>query len=152
MAIGVLGKTDCSRLANTLQSRGDIDSVAHQIAVGLLDDVAEVNADTELDAAFGRQARIAFDHAVLQFNRATHGVDHAAELDKNPVPGALDDAAMVHGDGRIDQVAAQRPEPRERTILVRAREPAVADDVCDQNGRDLSGLAHCAPPFRRGAG
>ncbi len=45
------------------------------------------------------------------------------------VAGALDDAAVMHGDGGIDQVAAERPEPRENTILVRAREPAIADDI-----------------------
>ena len=80
-----------------------------------------------------------------RFNRATHGVDHAAELDKNAIPGALDDAAVVHGDGRIDQVAAQRPEPLQRAIFVRAGEPAVADHVRDQDRSKFSRLAHGAP-------
>jgi hypothetical protein len=35
--------------------RGDIDAIAHEIAVGLLDDVAEMNAEAELDTALGRQ-------------------------------------------------------------------------------------------------
>jgi hypothetical protein len=43
--------------------------------------------------------------------------------------GALDDAAVMRGDGGIDQTAPQPPDPRQGTILVRAREPAVADDV-----------------------
>src|SRR5271155_2736863 len=51
LPIGVLGQTDSARLANALQSRGDVDAVAHEVAVGLLYDVAEVNADAELDAA-----------------------------------------------------------------------------------------------------
>ena len=50
----------------------------------------------------------------------------------------------MHGDGRVDQVAAQAPKARERAILVRAREPAVADDIGDQDRRDLPGLAHRA--------
>jgi hypothetical protein len=33
---------------------------------------------------------------------ATHGVDHAAELDEAAVAGALDDAPVMQGDGRID--------------------------------------------------
>jgi hypothetical protein len=33
---------------------GDIDAVAHQIAVALLDDVAQMDADTEFDALVGR--------------------------------------------------------------------------------------------------
>ena len=40
-------------------------------------------------------------------------------------------------------------QPRERALLVRAREPAVADDVGDQDRRDFPGLAHGAPPASR---
>ena len=45
------------------------------------------------------------------------------------VASALDDPSVMHGDGRIDQVAAQRPQPRQDAILVRASEPGVADDI-----------------------
>ena len=105
-----------------------------------------MNADAKLDAALRRQAGVAFDHAVLHFDRAAHGVDHAAELDEAAVAGSLDDAAVMQGDGRIDQVAAQRPEPRQNAILVRSREPAIADNIRNQNRRNLPGLAHGAPP------
>jgi hypothetical protein len=132
-------------IGDPFEARGDIDAIAHQIAVRLLDDVAKVNADAELDAALGRQAGVAFDHAVLYFDGATHGVDHAAEFDEAAVAGALDDAAVMQGDGRIDQVAAQRPKPRQNAILVRSREPAIADDIRDQNRRNFPGLAHGAP-------
>jgi hypothetical protein len=111
----------------------------------LLHDVAEMNADPELDAVLGRQARIALDHAVLHFDRATHGVDHAAKFDEAAVPGSLHNAAVMEGDGRIDQVAAERPEPRQNAILVRSREPAIADNIRNQNRRNLPGLAHGAP-------
>jgi len=42
---------DGASIHDALQPRGDIDAVAHQIAVTLLDHVAEMNADAELDAA-----------------------------------------------------------------------------------------------------
>ena len=144
LAVGVLGEADRAGIGDPFEARGDVDAVAHQIAVALLDDVAEMNADAKLDAALGRQAGVALDHAGLHFDRAAHGVDHAAELDEAAVAGALDDAAVMQGDGRIDQVAAQRPEPRQRAILVRAREPAIADDVRNQDRRNLPGLAHGA--------
>jgi hypothetical protein len=48
-------------------------------------------------------------------------------------------------DGRIDQIAAEPPEPRQGAILVRSREPAVADDIRDQDRRNFPGLAHGAP-------
>jgi hypothetical protein len=35
----------------------DIDSIAHEVAVAFLDDVAKVNADAVFDAPFGRDAR-----------------------------------------------------------------------------------------------
>jgi hypothetical protein len=56
-------------------------------AVGLLDDVAKINADAKLDPPLSRHASIAFDHAVLQFDRAAHGVDHAAKFVEEPIPG-----------------------------------------------------------------
>ncbi len=87
---------------------------------------------------------VALDHAVLHFDRAAHRVDHAAEFDDAAVAGALDDAAMVHGDGRIDQVAAERPQPRQRPVLVGPGEPAIADDVGHQDRGEFSGLAHGA--------
>ena len=47
-----------------------------------------MDADAELDAALGRQAGVALDHAVLHLDGAAHGVDHAAELDEDAVAGA----------------------------------------------------------------
>jgi hypothetical protein len=41
----------------------------------------------------------------------------------------LHDAPVMHGDGRINEVAPKGPEPSENSILVRARKPRVADDV-----------------------
>src|SRR5271165_561692 len=55
LTIGVLGEANPARLANAFQPRGDIDAVAHQVAVGLLDHVAQMNANAKLDAALGRQ-------------------------------------------------------------------------------------------------
>jgi hypothetical protein len=101
-----------------------------------------MNADAKLDAAFGRQAGVALDHAVLHLEGAAHRVDYAAELDDAAVAGALDDAAVMRVDGGIDQIAAQPPEPRQRAILIRPREPAVANDIPDQNRRDLAGSRH----------
>ena len=51
----------------------------------------------------------------------------------------------MRGDGRVDQIAAEAPEPRKRPILVRSREPAISDHIRDQDRREFSGLAHRAP-------
>ena len=104
-----------------------------------------MNADAELNSVLGRKARIALDHAVLHLDRAAHGVDHAAELDKAAVSSALDHATVMQGDGRIDQITSQRSESRQGAILVRSREPAIADNVRDQDRCNFPGLAHGAP-------
>jgi hypothetical protein len=54
----------------------------------------------------------------LDFDGAVHRVDHAAEFDNCAVSGALDDPTVMHGDGRIDQIASERPEPRQNPVLV----------------------------------
>ena len=131
LTIGVLGKANRARLANALQPCRDVDAVAHQIAVALLDDVAQMNADAKLDALFERHPRVALDHGVLHFEGAAHSVDDAAKLDDAAVAGALDDAAMVHGDCGIDQIAAQRAQSRQSPIFVRAGEAAIADHIRD---------------------
>ena len=105
-------------LGDTFQSRGNIDAVAHQVAVALLDHIAEMDADAELDATLGRKAGVALDHAVLHLDGAAHGIHHAAELDEAAVAGALHYAAMMRGDGGIDQIAPQPAQPRQRPLLV----------------------------------
>ena len=42
---------------------------------------------------------------------------------------ALDDAAMMHGDGRINEVASERTQPRQNLVLVGSGKPRIADDV-----------------------
>ena len=102
----------------------------------------------KFDALVGRDPSVALDHRPLDFNGAVHRVDDAAELDDAAVAGALDDAAMVHGDGRIDQVASERPQPRQNPVLVGSGKPRIADDVGHQDRGQFSGLAHGATPPR----
>src|SRR5208337_1175162 len=86
-------------------------------------------------------------HAVLHFDRAAHRVDHAAKFDEAAVTGAFDDASVMRGDSGIKQIAPQPPQPRQGSILIRAGEPAVADDIRDKDRCDFSGFAHGATPW-----
>ena len=147
--VGVFGQADRAGLRNALEPRGDIDAVAHEIAVALLDDVADMDPDAEFDAPVLRQSGVALDEAVLDLDRAADRVYDAAKLDDASIAGALDDAPTMGGDGGVDQVAPQAPQARERAILVRSREPGVADDVGHQDRRELSGLRHGAPLGRQ---
>jgi hypothetical protein len=142
LPVGLLGQTDRAGLGKALQTCGDIDAVAHQIAVTFLDDIAQVNADAELDAALGRKAGIAFNEAGLHLDGAAHGVDHAAELDQSAVAGPLDGAPVMRGDSGVDEIAAKPAQARERALFVSTGKPAVAYDVRDQDSRDLPGSRH----------
>jgi hypothetical protein len=81
LSICVLRKADRARLGDPLESGGDIDALAHQIAVAFLDHVAEMNADAKLDASLPRRTGVALDHTVLDLDCAAHRVHHAAEID-----------------------------------------------------------------------
>jgi hypothetical protein len=57
-------------------------------AIALLDHVAQMDADAELDATLRRKTRVALDHAILHLDCAANGIDDASELNDAPVPGA----------------------------------------------------------------
>ena len=105
--------------------------------------------DAEFNSPVLRHAGVALRHRVLHFDRAPHRVDHAAELDDGAVAGALDHPALVHGDGGIDEIAAQRPEPREGAVLVGAGQPAKADHIGSEDRGELAGSSSRASPSGR---
>src|SRR5271170_3687903 len=57
-----------------------------------------MNADAEHDALIGGHADVAFDHRVPDRCRASHRLDHAAELDESPIAGALEHAPVLDRD------------------------------------------------------
>jgi hypothetical protein len=97
-----------------------------------------MNTDSKFDEAILRQPTIALDHTALKFQRAANGVDDATELGQKAVAGAFDDAPAMGGDCRIDKARAQGPEPIERTLFIRARQPAETGDVRSQDCRPVS--------------
>jgi hypothetical protein len=124
---------NAARLGQRLQSRGDIDAVAVEI-VTVDHDVAEVDADAEHDSAVFRQVGVRGFHAVLEVERAVHGVDSAAERDQHAVAGHLEDAAVMLGHQRLQHLLAPLLQRRQRAGLVLLHEAAVADHVGGENG------------------
>ena len=117
---------------------------AYQIAIALLHDIAEMDADAKLDAPIGWQPGIALDHAVLHFDSTAYRLDNAAKFDERAVARTLDDPTVMYGDGGIDQITPERSQPRQRSILIGAGELAESDDIGRQNRRNLPRLAHIA--------
>jgi hypothetical protein len=65
----------------------------------------------------------------LHFDGAAPRFDHAAKFDQRPVAGPLEDTSVVHGDGGIDEIAAQSSEPRQGAILVHAGKATETDHI-----------------------
>ena len=146
LAVSVVGKTDRTGFGDAFQSRGDIDPVAHQIAVALLDDIAEMDADAKLMRRSGGSPELRsimpFCTSMAQRTASTT----LAELDEDAVAGLLHHPAVIGLDRGIDQIAAQRPQPRQRAILIRAGKSAIADDIGGQDSGKLPGLGHWPSP------
>jgi hypothetical protein len=56
----------------------------------------------------------------------------------------MDDAAVVEREGRVNEIAAERPEARQNTILVSAGQTAVSDNIGDQYCRKFPDMPHRA--------
>jgi len=146
MFFSAVGETDRARRSDALQPRGDVDAVAHQVAVALFDHVADMDADAKDDAPILGDAGIAFDHGVLHLNGAPNGIDDAAKLDDRAIARSLNNAPVMNGDSRINQIAAQSPQPRQDAIFVCASEPAIADHIRAEDRCKFAGLAHSPCP------
>ena len=132
--------------ASAFEPRRDVDPVAKDVVV-LDDDVAEVNADAELDPAVRGAAALRSAIAALHLDRAAHRIDDAGEFHQQAVAGGLDDAATVFGDLGIDQLAPVRFQPCERPFLVRTHQPRVAGHI---GGEDRGQPAFDAFPSQSG--
>jgi hypothetical protein len=57
LPIGLLRETDRAGFGDTFQSRGDINAIPHEVAVTLLDHIAQMNTDASAQAKGQRCAR-----------------------------------------------------------------------------------------------
>lgn len=129
LSVDSASDADTPDFGQLFDAGGDVHTVAIDVAV-LEYDVAEIDADPELDASIARHIQIAPSHTFLDLDRGMHGICNAMELDQHAVAARLDYAAMIPVDHRIDELDAMRSEPGKRAALVCFHEPAVADHVC----------------------
>jgi hypothetical protein len=94
----VAGDADAAGLGQCFQTSGDVDAVAVDVAV--FDDVADVDADAELDAPVLGLGRLALRDAILDRDRAFDRIDGARELDQRALAHELDHASAVLGNQR----------------------------------------------------
>ena len=73
---------------------------------------------------------------------AAQRVDDAGELDQEAVAGGLDDAALVLGDLRIEELAAQLLEAFERALLVCPHQPRIPRHIGGEDRGETTGRGH----------
>ncbi len=117
LIVGRAGDDDAAGLGQPLQPVGDIDAVAMDV-VALDNDVAEVDADAELDPLVRRHAGVSLCLGLLDLDRATQGVDHAGKLDQQAVAHGLDQASAVLVDLWLKQVLKVGLETGARTLFI----------------------------------
>jgi hypothetical protein len=99
---------DATGIGKSLQPRRNVDPVTKNIIV-VDDDVADIDADTELNIGFGWHVAVPLDHAALDIDGTAHRIDNADEFHQHPVARGFDDATSVFGDHGIDPVLCDEP-------------------------------------------
>jgi hypothetical protein len=94
-----------------------------------------MDTNAELDPFVRADPAVTPGHRLLHLARAAQGVHHAGEFDEQPVAGRLNQTAAMCGDLGVDQFAAVGLDPRRRAFLVSAHQPAIASNICRQDGR-----------------
>src|SRR5260221_4707921 len=97
LPVSIVGNANPTRLCDPFETYCNIDPITKNIIV-CDDNITDVNADAKFDPLVLRHIVILFGHAALDFVGASHGVDHACELDESAVPSVLDDASAMISD------------------------------------------------------
>jgi hypothetical protein len=129
-----VANADSARLGQAFEPRRDVYAVSINILL-VADDVAEIDANAELDAPRRRNAGIPQGHLALPFDCAAHRIDDARKLYEKPVASSLDDMPVMLGNLGFGQLAPDRLQGHERPFLVLAHQPRIAGDISRQYRR-----------------
>ena len=88
-----------------------------------------MDTDAKRDVPLRRQRRVAIGQGCLHLRGASQRVDDTGELDQEAVAGGLDEAPVMFGDARVDDLPPQCPQGRQRALFVDADQPRIADDI-----------------------
>ncbi|WP_442893329.1 hypothetical protein [Bradyrhizobium sp.] len=93
----VLRDAYATGLRQSLQARCHVHAIAENVT-SINDDVADIDANAELDPLLIGYPGIAPGHSALNVESATHCVHDTDKPSQHPVPGVLDDPLAVFGD------------------------------------------------------
>src|SRR3954454_10082819 len=124
----IVGDTDAAGVGYPFKARGDVDAIAEDVVV-INDDIADVDADPEIDPHCRGDIGVLRRHAALDFDRTARRVHRTRKLDQHAIAGGLDDAATMRSDRGIDNDLSSCLQPSQRAFLVSAHETAVTGDI-----------------------
>ena len=130
-----LRDADGAGLGERLEPGGDVDAVAKDV-VAVDDDVAEIDADPQLETALGRDRGVDRARGALHLDSATQRVDDARKIRQQAVACRADDPPAMRRDQRVDG-AAELAERLMRAGLILAHQSAETDHIRMQNGGEL---------------
>src|SRR5471032_1003254 len=126
---------DAAGLRQTFNAGGDVHAVTIDI-LAIDDDVADVNSYPKLDPFIFSAAGIVLANRFLNLDRAGDGIDRAGEFDERPIAHQFDHATRMLGDRRVDDLAPQRLEARQRSFLIALHETRIANHIGRKDGRE----------------
>jgi hypothetical protein len=126
---------DAAGVRQSFETRGHVDAVAKNVAI-LDDNVADIDADPELDPAVRRHIGVALGHSALDVHGAADGIDDAGEFGQQLVARCLYQASAILGDLGIEQGRPVDPQLADCDFLVGAHNPAVTGNIGRQDGRE----------------
>ena len=97
-----VGDANAGGWRHRLEPRRDVHAITEDVVV-LDDDVAEMDADAELDASIVAHTNIVLGHRPLQVHGLAQRIDDAGELHQDAITGGLDEAPMVPFDARVHE-------------------------------------------------
>jgi hypothetical protein len=130
----IVRNANAAGLCDPFKTRRNVNAVAEDVIV-VEDDVADVNANPELNPNTRRHARVLIGYTLLYLHRAPCGIDGAGELDQHAVAGGLYDAASMRCDRGIDKCLPESLELGECAFFVSAHQKAIAGDIRRQYSR-----------------
>jgi hypothetical protein len=119
LPVRVIGDANATGLRQPLQTRCHIHAVAENVT-SIDYDVADIDANPELDALLNWHLCIALGHPALDIKRAAHCVHYAAKLSQQPIAGVFDNTAAVFGNLGIDKGAQMVLELDVRALFIQA--------------------------------
>jgi hypothetical protein len=128
---------DAARFRELLESRCDVDAFAVAI-LSLHNDLAQIDADPDLDARIVGQRSVAFGKTTLQGHGAFHSVHYTAKFGQETVTHQLEDTPTALFNLRLEQFFLFGTNTLERGRLVAFHHGGIANDIGGENGGKLA--------------